>query len=270
MNWKPIALVIVACSMNSGCCSSLVTAIVRNVVKTPIIKIDQCAQEHRSHILARHAWQEVLAKCPGEEFSHPYKCGFLAGYADYLQEGGTGDPPPVPPLRYQLLHHQSREGEREAQEWFAGFRHGAGLAKQSGQREWVLVPLSGPWPEEFYREPYGWAYWSKVGQMRRTRPEPLPKPQEGPPAELLPPPRVEPEEGAQGPVHGPIVPALAEQTGESPGLTTVTFSKQAGAAETAVVPAAASQGLIPRLTGLRPPAGGKPPEAEGPVFPRQP
>ena len=56
--------------------------------------------------------------------------------------GGTGEPPAMPPFRYQLHHYMSVEGRLAVQAWFAGFRHGAALAKASGLREVILVPVS--------------------------------------------------------------------------------------------------------------------------------
>jgi hypothetical protein len=125
-----------------------------------------------------------------DAFSAAYRKGFLKGYADYLYYGGKGEPPPVPPLCYLLLHDQNPPGHAEAQDWFAGFRHGAAEARNSGRREFIEVPLSIPYSGDIYRRRY-----SGPPPDRERPAERLPLP-----AEELPPPRSVPNGGL--PDHG--------------------------------------------------------------------
>jgi hypothetical protein len=96
----------------------------------------------RNRIVAENSWRQVEKTSPPGQFSHDYADGFKCGYSDYLCYGGSGEPPPLPPRRYWRKYHQTPEGHQAILEWFAGFRHGASLAQESGQRELVTVPTS--------------------------------------------------------------------------------------------------------------------------------
>ncbi len=88
--------------------------------------------------LAAEAWKEVRTGVPG--YSRHYHRGFLVGFADYLQFGGNGEPPPVPPRQY--WKQDSPAGRQAVEDWFSGFRHGATIARRSGYRELIVVPVS--------------------------------------------------------------------------------------------------------------------------------
>ena len=77
-----------------------------------------------------------------EPFSPAYERGFVDGFVDYLEAGGDGNPPPLPPRKLWNVDYQSPDGYIVAREWFNGFRHGAAVARNSGLRELVIVPLS--------------------------------------------------------------------------------------------------------------------------------
>jgi hypothetical protein len=93
---------------------------------------------------AKEAWREAQAACPDQSYSRDYACGFKAGFRDYLDAGGSGDPPAVPPFRYRLSDYDSPGGHQAVEDWYAGFRHGSTAARASGFRELNLVPLSAP------------------------------------------------------------------------------------------------------------------------------
>jgi hypothetical protein len=59
---------------------------------------------------------------------------------DYLQYGGTGQPPFVPPRRYWGVHYRTPDGYRAVEDWYAGFRSGAASAQATGYRHFVTVP----------------------------------------------------------------------------------------------------------------------------------
>ena len=101
------------------------------------------AVECTGHYLCRcRAWDMVQAECPSKVYSSDYACGFKRGYADYLYAGGTGDPPPLPPRCYWWVSYETPAGYQAIQDWFHGFRHGAAVARESGQRELVVIPVN--------------------------------------------------------------------------------------------------------------------------------
>jgi hypothetical protein len=156
-------------------------SICRNVVTQPVQQFDECSTEKYHEVLAHRAWKEEV-KSTGEHFSASYRRGFLKGYADYLDHGGKGQPPVVPPLCYWTLPWQTPRGHDAAEDWFAGFRHGTGLAQASGLRQWATVPLSVADLGSSYGRPPG-------ASSRPPQPAPVP-------AETLPQPREAPVEAA--------------------------------------------------------------------------
>ncbi len=113
-----------------------------NGVRTLVVEpVQYCsyADQHRTRNhnekLAREAWGQFCACEQGQAFSEDYACGFVDGFADYLDAGGCGEPPPLPPRRYWDKHCE--EGRRD---WFAGFRSGTCMAQKSGLRECIVVP----------------------------------------------------------------------------------------------------------------------------------
>lgn len=103
---------------------------------------DREATFERNRALAEQAWAYVASSDPGACYSMDYMAGFLEGYADYLTLGGTGAAPPIPPRRYWNVDYRNPAGADAAQEWFAGFEHGAAEAKESGYRQLAVVPSS--------------------------------------------------------------------------------------------------------------------------------
>jgi hypothetical protein len=137
-----ILAVAAACAASAGCSEFLHLAML-NLVETPIQSFDECRMAWRNRRRADEAW--ALIRGAGEhEYSSDYAAGFKAGYADYLDNGGNGDPPAVPPFRYRSVKYQSPEGVEAINGWYAGWKHGALMAKASGQREVEVIPLSAP------------------------------------------------------------------------------------------------------------------------------
>ena len=87
-----------------------------------------------------------------EPFSADEECGFLDGFVDYLDAGGTGNPPPLPPRRYWRTEHENPNGYRAVQDWYRGYAHGAAAAQASGYRELVTICTSDSLGA--FREPY--------------------------------------------------------------------------------------------------------------------
>src|SRR5262249_54514056 len=114
----------------------------RNISDLPLYGLDQVDTTCRNRQLASEAWEQAKHECPDGEPSTDYACGFKAGFADYLDAGGTGEPPVVPPYRYRLMGSQTPEGRQAVLDWFAGFRHGSAAARASGWRELIVIPVS--------------------------------------------------------------------------------------------------------------------------------
>lgn len=103
----------------------------------------------RFRSLAEDAFAEARANARAEldnygvePFSVDHACGFVDGFVDYLEGGGTGEPPPLPPRRYWTASYQTTCGVTGALDWFRGYAHGASVAQGSGYRELVTVPVS--------------------------------------------------------------------------------------------------------------------------------
>jgi hypothetical protein len=103
--------------------------------------VEDAREGLRNRRWAEEAWEGVRASGT-EPYSDDYARGFKSGYADYLDRGGSGEPPVVAPPRYRHLRYQTPQGYLAVEEWFAGYRHGAESARQSGLRQWVTGPTS--------------------------------------------------------------------------------------------------------------------------------
>jgi hypothetical protein len=201
-------LAAVILGMASAGCGTFWENTCRNLTEAPIYGVNECRVSARSERLARQAWDAVSRSHPGETYSADFAGGFQDGFADYLESGGNGQPPAVPPFRYRLARYQTPEGYRAIEEWYAGFRAGAAAARDSGLREQFVMPLSAP----------------PINAVE-TRPGAHPGPADGlmaaPPhtREELPPPRVvEPIGPAPRPQEPAAPPAdVPEQQAEPPG-----------------------------------------------------
>jgi hypothetical protein len=149
----------------------------------------ECLEKVRDERLAASAWNEVQSNHKGV-YSVDYARGFRDGYADYLFAGGTGEPPLLPPRRYWGVGYETPDGVQAIQDWFAGYRHGAAEAEQSGYRQLVRIPLSSPEFTELSQLPTG----------NEVMAPPLPAPT-GPLPETISSPAEKP-----GPVQAPVLP----------------------------------------------------------------
>jgi hypothetical protein len=135
-------LLLALCAANGGCSSFLEDSL-RNLSEAPVRGLDELAYCSRNQEEAEEAWQLERRKGP-ERYSRDFGAGFVAGYADYLDAGGTGSPPAVPPFRYRLVCYETPEGAQAIEEWYTGFRQGAAAARASGGRAARVIPLSAP------------------------------------------------------------------------------------------------------------------------------
>src|SRR5207253_2095221 len=97
-------------------------------------------EARRNRQWAQAAWQKAWVTLPPGQRSEDYAHGFKDGYAEYLFRGGDGEPPLIAPARYRHLRFQNQQGYHAIEDWFAGYRHGAGLARDTGARRWITGP----------------------------------------------------------------------------------------------------------------------------------
>ncbi|HMO36355.1 MAG TPA: hypothetical protein PKA06_09950, partial [Gemmatales bacterium] len=160
---------------------------------------DGIARHIRDKNLAEEAWDEICSR-DGDVYSRHYRRGFFDGFQDYLDSGGTGDPPTLPPRSYWRIYYQTPEGYEAIQDWFEGWRHGASVARASGIRDYITVPVSSiPTPEvsdaiqssdfrpSSYREPAEAIPAPGTAKPRETRPTEVKPPDTEKRPEITPP-----------------------------------------------------------------------------------
>jgi hypothetical protein len=143
---------VVLCAAGAGCtspynepgCGTLYDDAARNLTQIPVRALDDVHLKKRLRQIAARAWDDYSRAHAGQGFSPDFADGFRAGYADFLYSGGPGLPPAVPPFPYQLRRYESPEGHLAIEQWYAGFSLGSEVARDSGLRENVVIPLSQP------------------------------------------------------------------------------------------------------------------------------
>ena len=140
--WLSIAVAV--CLASSGC------RLTQNVMRTTIVEPLQYSRDAYEKIAHKH-FIELAESSLGqaislrraelddyrcEPFSQDYQEGFIDGYVDYLEGGGTGEPPLLPPRRYWNAAYQTYAGHQAAEQWFAGYRHGAQCARTAPIVHW--------------------------------------------------------------------------------------------------------------------------------------
>src|SRR5262249_6716666 len=112
--------------LSLGC--AMVGSSVDHVVYATKESIENHLEQARYRRWAEEAWGQAVAAGPSSAYSEDYADGFQDGFVDYVDGGGNGEPPPLPPRRYQGFRYQNPEGYQAIQDWFAGYSHGAGAA----------------------------------------------------------------------------------------------------------------------------------------------
>lgn len=141
LSWLLACLIVASC----GCVST------HDAMKVMIFQPRKFHEYKQSQILAEKsiqfaetAWLEMYG---GRATSPDFQRGFIEGYADFIQFGGNGNPPALPPRDYWQEEYQNPQGQVAINEWFAGFREGAHAARASGLRSQVTIPVSGLAPQ---------------------------------------------------------------------------------------------------------------------------
>jgi hypothetical protein len=126
--------------LNVGC--TMVGSAADHVVYAAKETIEDHLERARYRQWATAAWGKIAPTAPAVPSSGDYADGFQEGFVDYLDAGGTGEPPPLPPRRYQALRYQTAQGYEAIDAWFAGYRHGVAVARQGPYRDWITGPSS--------------------------------------------------------------------------------------------------------------------------------
>ncbi|MEN1680499.1 MAG: hypothetical protein AAGJ46_12975 [Planctomycetota bacterium] len=105
-------------------------------------KADRIASITKYRKIAKEVWETSGLACPESYTDDDYRDGFVTGFADYIFAGGDGSPPPVPPRRYWCVTERTPEGAARVQSWFAGYRHGAEIARLGKYRDVATVTVS--------------------------------------------------------------------------------------------------------------------------------
>jgi hypothetical protein len=147
MTWNAIlirrlVLLIVCLTATSGCtvCQNLR----RTMCREPHAyswKRDRAQSLKLYREWAGEAWASECAAL-GEMATPEYRAGFMDGFVDYVYAGGNGEPPPLPPREFWNADMRSPQGRQMANDWFAGYRHGAQTARLGGYRETVTMSAS--------------------------------------------------------------------------------------------------------------------------------
>jgi hypothetical protein len=123
----------------AGC--SWVPYALNNMLETPTEVVERYALRCRFRRMAKDAWAECSK---GQKYSRYYERGFKDGFVEFLDADGTGNPPAVPPWWYRQNRFLTPGGQLEVEDWLAGYRQGALVARASGYRIIVTVPVTLP------------------------------------------------------------------------------------------------------------------------------
>ena len=137
---RQVVVMLLACNGVAGC--GVVGTATHNVLSELHQHEEDWAETRRERELADAAWDHWRTCKAETSFSDAFGDGFRAGYADFLYAGGNGEPPVMPPRKFWKADAQNPEGAQAMRDWFAGFRAGASDARDSGARQWVLLPSS--------------------------------------------------------------------------------------------------------------------------------
>jgi len=181
MRWSQVSFALGLCALGIGCETPIGSGFEiaryssRNLLQAPVTAGGDRLERHWQRQQAEAAWKDFQHHHAEQLYSVHYERGFQDGFADYLYAGGTGQPPPVPPWTLRTASYETPAGHRAVEDWFAGFRHGANAARESGLRELVIVPGSVP---PTMRGSAAHAHRQSV--PKRSEPEVLPPPRELP------------------------------------------------------------------------------------------
>lgn len=230
-----------------GCSVDVLHYGAKNLVYTPCSRLNGAKECCRSNTLAEESWRAFQKNSPGTQFSKDFASGYVFGFADYVEKGGSGNPPVVPPLRYRKVHYETPEGHQQIADWFAGCRAGAAAGMASGYRQNVILPMVVPPPKPDKSE-YVIQMQQMHGMIPHSEHEPtLPSPT---PVERVPAPGPPPDPPPPAPIPAPLssVPAPVRSPSQIPTNPLLHGAAPAG-------PAPASSGTQAQMPAPRPAPG---------------
>jgi hypothetical protein len=137
--WIGVAI----CALLTGCTPcDLVFRTVRWEPSAFWWKSDRDRSRDTYRLWANQAWEQEGQGCAAAGSTTDYEAGFKDGFVDYVFAGGTGEPPPLPPRTFWNMDLRLPAGRERANQWFAGYRHGARVARESGYRSLAEVQTS--------------------------------------------------------------------------------------------------------------------------------
>jgi hypothetical protein len=137
-------LILAVCAVlpSTGC--QLFLNAKHNLHNEPVQGCNNVSLTKQTIAYAKEAWAAYGGERPTSIEIIDFERGFIDGFADYLDRGGSGEPPAVPPLHYRRNRYLTPEGQVAVQHYFAGFAAGAQEAKGSGIRQTLLVQIALP------------------------------------------------------------------------------------------------------------------------------
>jgi hypothetical protein len=138
MTWNRL-IVVVGIVPLCGC--TLIARSVYNINYDKEMRADLAEKSAEHRKLAQQAWLEYWSTCNELTPDAGMAEGFVDGFADYLDAGGSAEPPAVPPNQFRFGAGTSPAGRLTASRYAEGFTAGAHAARASGLRETSLVPV---------------------------------------------------------------------------------------------------------------------------------
>ncbi|MCE9562783.1 MAG: hypothetical protein K8U57_12120 [Planctomycetes bacterium] len=183
MRWKTVALAGALTPTALGC--SVVKYASQTIVNEPSVVHNQVGIEHKLRSQARSLWREVRTQYPRRAFTAEFRDGFLDGYVDYLDRGGNGSIPAVPPPKYtRHKKYFTENGQCLVKDYFLGFKYGQDIAIATGKRQFltvpVLLPMENKNPPAFMIQPPAGTLSAPTPAMPIPLPTPTPPPAPSP------------------------------------------------------------------------------------------
>jgi hypothetical protein len=247
MRWKSVALAGAIGAGGFGC--SIAETATRNIVNEPLLTHSEIAVTRDLRHEAKATWREIRKQYPRRAFTAEFHEGFLDGYVDYLDKGGNGSLPAVPPSKY-VRHKKyfTENGQCLLKDYFLGFKYGQEIAIATGKRQFLTVPVLLP------QEQSGPPSFTVASQPNRVPPQsealmppmPLPGANTPPVPTPAPPPGPAPiptvdampiPGGSAVPVPVPTPPAFRAPGADTSGVPSIPAIPASPAPQTPAVPA---------------------------------
>jgi hypothetical protein len=176
----------IACILSTGC--SVCELARRTTIIEPSIFFSKKDKRRSLAVYSGWAdavWREESLSCPEFAARPDYSLGFHDGFVDYVYAGGTGEPPPIPPRHLWNVDFRSEEGHQRTEDWYAGYRHGAQVARVGGYRDLATIRTSVLGPEPLNNPIYGEDWQTDVYDQPQDEPLPTPATEPVMPPDML-------------------------------------------------------------------------------------